>query len=416
MNILFLHHNFPAQFGPVAKHYANIGHKVKFMVEKNFVGKIPNIDCLLIKDYGEKSLNKKSQLNLQEECAEKFRFGLEELKNTGYYPDVIISHSGWGCGFFAKSVFPNAYLISYLEWWFARNSPDYVYDTNCRWIKYSKNTINKLYLRNRLLAVELSEADKIICPTKWQLSQAPKWIRNSTQIIHEGVDTGFFKPNKIWKASNKLILTYTTRGMEPIRGFNNFIEVLPCLIREFPNLEVHIAGEDRVAYGSSLPKEGSFGRWAKNLLKIELSEADQERVCFHGRLSLIHYARLLKTSNVHCYLTRPFVVSWSLLEAMATGCYCVVTNIEACSEITGGLAQSVDHRNSDELFEVLKNSLNQSEDARIQRGLQLREQVITHWERGKCLRKWEALLSIELSTGSESLTKASHPQKNLTKR
>ena len=393
MNILFLHHNFPAQFGPIAKHYSSIGHKVKFLAEKNFIGNIPNIECLLIKNNAYNGSSKTSQLSQQEHCAEKFKFGFEELKKSGYYPDVIISHSGWGCGFYAKSVFPKARIIAYLEWWFARNSPDYIFDANCKWIKYSPNLINELYLRNKLLAVELSEADLVVCPTKWQLSQAPKWVRDCSQILHEGVDTSYFRPNKRWKSPNKLVLTYATRGMEPMRGFNNFIEVIPSLIREYSNLEVHIAGEDRVAYGSAIPKEGSFGKWAKNLLQKELSEADQQRIYFHGRLALKYYARLLKMSNVHCYLTRPFVVSWSLLEAMASGCYCVVSNVEACLEITSSLCTSVDHRNSGELLEGLKNSLNLSEESRNQKGLQLRERAIAHWERCDSLRKWEELLS-----------------------
>ena len=86
------------------------------------------------------------------------------------------------------------------------------------------------------------------------------------KVIHEGVDTNYFVMNDSWKPRGKTYLTYATRGMEPMRGFPEFIQALPKLLTDYPKLEVLIAGDDRVAYGSMMPKEGSFGKWASNIL------------------------------------------------------------------------------------------------------------------------------------------------------
>ena len=103
-------------------------------------------------------------------------------------------------------------------------------------------------------------------PTCWQRDQLPSALRQRCEVIHEGVDTNFFVMNPAWRPKECLRLTYATRGMEPMRGFPEFVEALPLLLRRHSNLEVVIAGDDRVAYGARLPEEGSFGRWAQRLL------------------------------------------------------------------------------------------------------------------------------------------------------
>jgi glycosyltransferase involved in cell wall biosynthesis len=389
--ILFLHHNFPGQFKHLAQFLAKSGWSVIFLAERNFYGPMNGVKTFVIKSSSDQK--SKHPLYAQLLCSERYRSMLIQLRERGVQPDIIVSHSGWGCGLYAKSIFAKARLISYMEWWFKHDADDYDYDSNSNWISYDEADRLSLYSRNSTIALELSSADAIVCPTKWQLSQSPAWVRDTAHIIHEGVDTNFFVPNPKWKPENKVRLTYATRGMEPMRGFPEFVEILPELLDKNTNLEVYIAGSDRIVYGSKLPPEGSFGKWAAKCLKKWI---DSERVVFCGSLSLVDYARLLKSSHVHCYLSRPYVASWSLLESMATACYCIASDVTAITEITGGLAKSVDHRSYSELSNGVQQCIDTPETDRQRIGLSLRERVNRHWNKELSLQNWHRLLLMML--------------------
>ena len=323
VKVLILHHNFPAQFRFIAQDLAKAGNEVIFLSERNFVGDLPGIQQITVAaSRADRRLS--SSLDGQLDCSDR-RAAMEELRDTGWLPDLVISHSGWGCGMDVSWVFPKARRISYLEWWFANDADEYSFDLNDNWCDYNPEKRLKLRRRNLSLALELSEAHHIVVPTQWQRAQLPQALAERCEVIHEGVDTDFFVMNAAWRPKNRLRLTYATRGMEPMRGFPEFIQTLPTLLSRHSSLEVIIAGEDRVAYGSRIPDEGSFGRWAHGFLKPWLKQGS---VRFVGQLPVRAYARLLKSSHVHCYLTRPFVASWSLLDAMSSGCCLVGSDLE----------------------------------------------------------------------------------------
>jgi glycosyltransferase involved in cell wall biosynthesis len=157
-------------------------------------------------------------------------------------------------------------------------------------------------------------------------------------VRHDGVDTSFFQP----KSGAKLILpaidldlsavdevvTYATRGMEPYRGFPQFMEAVALIQARRPNCHVVVVGEDRVAYGKQLPE----GKTYKQLMLDRLS-LDPDRLHFTGSLPYHQYLQVLQASSAHIYLTRPFVLSWSMLEAMATGCLVIGSNTEPVREV-----------------------------------------------------------------------------------
>jgi glycosyltransferase involved in cell wall biosynthesis len=387
--ILFLHHNFPAQFRPLALHLAQQGHTVMFLSERNLVGQLQGIEQRTLPC--PKPLQH-SNLDGQLACAERFHQGLVSLRDEGWHPDVIVSHSGWGCGLHAGWVFPLARRISYLEWWFADDAADYDFDPTNPWWGYSEASRFKLRQRNLSLALELAEAHAIVAPTRWQRSQLPQSLQQRCAVIHEGVDTDFFVSNHAWRPHHKLRLTYATRGLEPMRGFPEFVEALPELLQRWPRLEVVIAGDDRVAYGAATPAEGSFGRWAQRRLKPWLQ---RQQVRFVGHLPLVQYARLLKSSHLHCYLSRPFVASWSLLEAMASGCCLVASDITAVHELADAEATLwTDHRKQTTLQSSLEAGLGLAEDQRGLRGQAQRQKALKHWSRSQSLRQWLDLLGI----------------------
>ena len=387
--VLILHHNFPAQFRFLSLELAKAGHDVVFLSERNFVGPLRGIRQISVEDTQRKKL---SNLDGQLCCADRFRLAMQALRDDGWTPEVVISHSGWGCGLDVSWVFPKARRISYLEWWFRNDSADYDFDPDNPWWGYSQSFRLKLRRRNLSLAHELSEAHHIVTPTSWQRSQLPESLQERCEVIHEGVDTDFFVMNPAWRPKNRLRLTYATRGMEPMRGFPEFVQALPPLLSRFSNLEVVVAGDDRVAYGSRVPEEGSFGRWARRQLAPWFESG---AVRFVGHLQTQTYARLLKSSHVHCYLTRPFVASWSLLDAMASGCCLVASDLELVREIADPVATSwVDHRQSRALVSALGAALDSSSSEREASGMLQRQRVVQGWNRPSSLQRWRGLLAI----------------------
>ena len=386
MRILFLHHNYPGQFRYVAQWLAKEGHEVVFLNETNYVGEIKGIQSITIEINSDIT---NSTIHGQLRCAERYRCALENLSTEGFNPDFIVSHSGWGCGVHAKAVFPRAKLISYLEWWFKDNSDEYSFDSQNKSYKYSPKLKNKLRLRNLTAAFELSNADAIVSPSKWQASQLPHIFREKTKIIHEGVDTSYFKSNNKWKKESHTVITYATRGMELMRGFPEFVMATSEILSKNKNVKVYIAGQDKIFYGGNPPKEGSFGKWAK---KTYEQNGVIDNVKFLGLLPTKSYARMLKMSDIHCYFTRPFVASWSLLDAMSSGCCLVASNIEAVKEWTHAESTTyTDHTNPKDLVAKLNYLLELSRSQRIELGQKQRNHAIKNCSREKSLRLWAGL-------------------------
>jgi glycosyltransferase involved in cell wall biosynthesis len=152
------------------------------------------------------------------------------------------------------------------------------------------------------------------------------------------------------------VVTYVARNLEPYRGFHVFMRALPGLLRARPRARVLIVGGDQVSYGSK-PADGET--WRARMLAEVGGQIDAGRVHFLGRLPYESYLRLLQVSAVHAYLTYPFVLSWSMLEAMAAGCMVVGSRTAPVEEVikhgeNGWLVDFFDHR---QLAEALAGAL-----------------------------------------------------------
>ena len=389
LKVLVLHHNFPGQFAGVLEMCEEKGYEVTFICETNYKKVTTNINLHAI---GELQGDGKAfgSINSQILCSLNFDAKLENLKKENYKPDIIISHSGWGCGLYAKTVFPESRLICYCEWWFKYNAAEFEFKKN-KYIDYSKSVKKNMYLRNLPLATELAEADELVTPTEWQKSQFPKGIGRNMHVIHEGVDTNYFVQNRSWKQKGRCVITYATRGMEPIRGFTEMINAMNNILTEYNHVDLVIAGEDKVFYGANKGNIESFGSWGRHVLK---KHVENKRVNFVGRLSKTKYARLLKKSDIHLYFTRPFIASWSLLEAMSSGCFLVTSNVEAVSEIVGSASRNiiVDHTNEDSLLNGIRRAVDMSAGQRLQIGLENRMRAESKFSRRMSLEKWGDLL------------------------
>lgn len=328
-----MHRNFPAQFRHIATHLANNGHEVVFLTNRKDAYDIPGVKKILYGLHREVKPETHHYLKFTEEAILHGQGALRAalgLKSMGFYPDVVIGHS-WGPVSFIKDVFPKAKLIAYIEWFYNSHNSDIDF------VKEPEiDTLARTRYKNSHILVDLYTCDKVITPTKWQLEQIPKEFHGKCDVIHEGIDTEFFKPDEdvIFEFEGKKftrqdeIITYATRGMEQYRGFPQFMEAASIIQKHRPNAQILIAGEDRICYGAKLPEGQTFKK-----LMLEKYDYDMNRLHFVGSLPYVEYVKLLQVSSVHVYLTYPFVLSWSMLESMSCGALLLASSTPPVKEI-----------------------------------------------------------------------------------
>ncbi len=325
MNVLFLHPNFPAQFRHLAVSLAaNPKNRVVFGTKRK-EGEVPGVYKAIYTPSREAHSETHHYVRTLESAVLQgqavYRLA-EQLKKQGFVPDVVYGHSGWGPTLFIKDIFPKAQLLCYFEWFYHAHGTDADFDPQEPLIPDDEARIR---LKNTPILVDLYSCDRGLSPTDWQRQQFPPEFHAKINVRHDGVDTAFFKPQPGLKlvlpkinldlSEVTEIVTYVARGMEPYRGFPQFMQAVSILQKRRLNCHFVIVGEDRVAYGRSLPN----GKTYKQLM-LETLPLDLSRLHFTGLLPYSDYLKVLQVSSVHVYLTRPFVLSWSMLEAMSAQC------------------------------------------------------------------------------------------------
>ncbi len=335
MNILFLHRSFPAQFKYIAPELAK--------GKSNRVVFITNVEHYEIegveKHVYQPILEGETQDSYLAGYASAIAHGkgaakvASKLKEEGFVPDVIYGHSGWGVTMFMKDVFPDVPLLCYFEWFANADGADTGFDG----VKLAQEQREGLRCANSQILIDLYSCDGGISPTIWQKNQFPKDFQNKIKVIPDGVETDFYKPDANTKfiiqdkelelSRNDEVITYATRGMEPYRGFPEFMQAVEKLLKKRPNAHFVIAGHDKICYRGRLENETYKEKMLREL------DIDLSRVHFVGGLSYVDYAKLLQVSSVHVYLTVPYVLSWSFLDAMSTGCCIVASKTQPVCEV-----------------------------------------------------------------------------------
>ncbi len=324
MNILFLHPNFPAQFRHLATVLAkNSKNKVVFGTKRK-EGNIPGVFKAIYTPSREARPETHHYVrNLENAVLQGqavYRLA-EQLKKERFIPDVVYGHSGWGPTLFIKDIFPKAELLCFFEWFYHAHGSDADFDPK---EPLTADDEPRIRIKNTPILTDLYSCDRGLSPTYWQRQQFPPEFHSKITVCHDGIDTNYFQPQpgaKLVLKDKNLdlsnvdeIVTYVARGMEPYRGFPQFMEAVSILFKKRPNCHVVIVGNDRVAYGRSLPD----GKTYKQLM-LETFDYDLSRLHFTGSLPYSQYLQVIQASSVHVYLTRPFVLSWSMLEVMSTG-------------------------------------------------------------------------------------------------
>jgi len=407
MDFLFIHGNYPAQF----RHLAPLlgqekQHRVVFLTTREDAESepLPGVKIRMFACHRSPHPETHHYLKATEEAVLKGQSVLREiaqLGEEGFNPSVVVTHAGMGLGLFIKDLLPKAIHIGYFEWFFRPETTKYL--LQC----FDLNAQLQTGLRNLPILQELECCDLGVVPTQWQKSQFPEAYQEKLSVIFDGIDTSFFQPcppelslhEKDLTISNResgeaflmkagcKVISYATRGMEPLRGFPEFLKSLPTLLKADPMLQVVIAGADRRAYSYDAPSHN--GSWKEHLLDALGEFPGHKRIMFTGLLNYHDYRTLLWRSNLHCYFTRPYVTSWSLFEAAACGAKLAVNKIPATEEIAEN--ESVTWVDLDEQAD-LSNSLGKAlEDtnrpcAKIKPGFEL----------SRNLRLWEQLLNQSL--------------------
>lgn len=381
MKILFVHQNFPGQFIHLAPALAaDPQHTVvaltmqatpadtwpgialvRYSAQR---GSTPGIHPWLV-DLETKAIRGEAALHAA--C---------QLRDAGFVPDVIVAHPGWGESLFLKEVWPDARLGIYCEFFYKAQGADVGFDPEfalsqtdaIRGLDSSRAHAGdgaqrhpqtgapngladaaaaaRLRLKNVNNLLHFEVADAGLSPTHWQASTFASPFRQRITVVHDGIDTDAIAPNPgvrmrlgdgLELGRDDEVITFVNRNLEPYRGYHIFMRALPALLRRHPHARVLLVGADGVSYGARAPDGQTWKGIFAAEARAQMTDAQWARVHFLGHVPHATFVGLLQLSTVHVYLTYPFVLSWSLLEAMSAGCAIVASDTQPLHEaITDG--------------------------------------------------------------------------------
>lgn len=340
MNYLFIHQNFPGQYRHVVSHLASQpGNQIYFITQPND-NVMPGVYKVTYTKDQRGAINCHAysvELDRAISTGAAAAAACRRLRDQGFRPDLIVGHSGWGETLFVKDVFPDVPLLANFEFYYHSRGVDVDFDPEFSSIF---NDPSFLRARNGVSLLAFEAADWGHSATRWQRSLHPPELQSRISVMHEGIDTELARPKP--KAAFQLpggrrklsrrdeVLTYVARNLEPYRGFHVFMRALPLLLQRRRRLQVVIVGGDDVSYGAPPPPLSTY----RDMMLDEVgAQLDLERVHFLGLIDYRAYLSLLQVSSVHVYLTYPFVLSWSFVEALACGCLVVGSSTPPVLEV-----------------------------------------------------------------------------------
>jgi len=400
MNILFVHQNFPGQFRHVAPYLAQQGHQVVALGQAD-AGALPGVRMLRYRlargnaaDVHPLAREFETKVLRAEACAE----AATSLKSQGFTPDVIFSHPGWGEAMYLKAVFPRARMACLMEFYYRARGQDMGFDPEFPMPGWRDEA--RLQAKNANLLLAMEAMDLGIAATPWQKQVLPEWARDKTVVLHEGIDTDevapdpsaeVFLPNRnVRVRPGDEVLTYVARNLEPVRGYHVFMRALPRILRLRPQARVFIVGGDGVSYGAA--PQGKTYR--QQYLEEVGHQLDPARVHFMGKVPRNVFLRLMQVTRCHAYLTYPFVLSWSMLEAMSAGAVVVGSDTAPVRDVIrhGENGLLADFYDAEGLADAVADVLGRPQRY-AQLGRAARQTVVEGYDLNRvCLPGYESLL------------------------
>jgi len=329
LDVLFVHPNFPGQFRRVAAAFARMpGVRVFGLGDASWMPS-PELPGVTVLGYAKPAAapgdvhGYARPFDGAMRRAEQVIRTLAQHKQGGLEPDVIFVHPGWGDGFFLRDLFPGSKVVGLFEYFYHPRGADVGFDPE---FPGRFDDMFRLRALNAIQLLALDSVDAGFSPTEWQRSRFPPVWRQQLSVLHEGIDTTVAAPDPqaevvlpdgtTLRAGDE-VLTYVARNLEPYRGYHVFMRALPAILRARPACRVVLVGGDGVSYGARPKGEET---WREKYLAEVADQLDVSRVHFTGSLPYDQYLKVLQVSRAHVYLTYPFILSWSMLEAMSAGC------------------------------------------------------------------------------------------------
>ena len=340
IDILFVHNNFPAQFRNLAVWMARHPEfRVKAIGARGAPG-LPGIEIQRYSFSGHELATTHAfarRFEIESRRAEQVMYAANALKSKGFAPRLIYVHPGWGEALPLRVLFPEAVIASYCEFYYAAGGTDLGYDAE--FPQFGLDGQVRVVVRNAGTLLSLAEASIGIAPTAWQKSVFPREFQHKIHIAHDGIDCQRLQPTPAigplpigtrTLPADSEIVTFVARNLEPYRGFHIFMRALPAILKARPRAQICILGGDQVSYGLAPPDQEN---WRLAMLDELKGKIDPARVHFLGQIPYEDYLALLRRSNAHVYLTYPFVLSWSVLEAMALECLVIGSRTPPVEEV-----------------------------------------------------------------------------------
>ena len=404
MDVLFLHGNYPGQFRQLAAGMARQPrNRVVFLTNcaDPEVDPLEGVEVRRFERPRDTTPGIHPYLHGSEQAVlngQGVIRALADLLKEGFRPRLVIAHGGNGLLLFLRQLLPEACLVGYFEWWLR--------DQQAVWL-FGEDSLDgrmRMAVRNGISLQELELCDLAVTPTEWQRQQFPERQQGQLQVVFDGVDTRMFRPEP-WSGTVMLqgeaseqplrlephhrVLSYATRGMEPLRGFPEFMRMLPALMQRFPDLQVVVAGNDRVAYSYRAPSQR--GSWKQHLLAELDGQLDRARLHFTGSLNYSDYIRMLQRSDLHVVFSRPYVTSWGLFQAAACGARLLLNREPGIQNVVQeDQATWVHLDHAQQLQATASEALAEAIQQRSQQRMSL---LKPEWEIKACLQRWQALIN-----------------------
>ena len=403
--VLFVHNNFPAQFAHVARALARTPRVQVAAIGTQTARNLPGVKLqkyLLKNSDGVGAHPFARRFDFECRRAEEVLYAASNLKLTGFVPDVVVAHPGWGETLPLRSIFPHSRIVVYCELFYRTSGQDVGFDP-----EFPQSGLDgevNIRLKNAATLLALADCDEGLSPTAWQKSTFPEEYQDKIKVLHEGINVDQIKPDK--GASFRLpsgqtltrddeVLTFVSRSFEPLRGFHIITRALPQILAKRKKAQVVIVGGAGQPYGLGPPAGKT---WRSTFFDEIADKVDTSRIHFIGAVPHAEHVKVLQVSRAHVYLTYPFVLSWSLLEAMSAGCLVIGSDTPPVREVidqTNGIL--VPFHDVDRLANAAIDALARPKKYDSHR-IRARNTVVERFDLKRiCLPKMLELLQVEAS-------------------